>query len=453
MTQIRKRLQHTTAGDVAAIVLAGGRGERLGALTTQCAKPAVPFGSAWRVIDFSLSNCVNSGIGRVGVATQYQASSIADHVRSAWNLPRRSRHGIELWDAASFAPGGRYNGTADAVFRNLENLRAHQPRLLLVLAGDHIYQMDYRPMIEAHVRSGAAASVACIEAPLAEASRYGVLGTDPSLRIVSFAEKPANPTPTPHRADRALVSMGIYLFDFEMIARELLVDALTDGSTHDFGHDVIPRLIRTQHVHAYDFHDADGEPCFWRDVGTPDAYHATNMALLDPATGFDPARENWPIHSGGRHPDPVRFRSRPAPRHGRGAQAGDAAAEAPVTLEGAAIRSDLGPGCLIAGGIVHHSVLAEGVYVGSGALVRNCVILPHARIGDGSSLRNTIVAAGCRIPAGTRIGIEGIEDSIPCERTEQGIRIVTQELVDRWLAAQSTSERLGERDGIMTATR
>lgn len=452
MTQIRKRQKLTTASDVAAIILAGGRGERLGALTAHCAKPAVPFGSAWRVIDFSLSNCVNSDIARIGVATQYQARSVADHVRSAWNLPRRSRHGIELWDAAAFAPGGRYNGTADAVFRNLENLRAHAPRLLLVLAGDHIYQMDYRPMIEAHVRSGAAASVACIEAPLAEASRYGVLGTDRSLRIVSFAEKPANPAPTPHRADRALVSMGIYLFDFEMIARELLVDALTDGSTHDFGHDVIPRLIHTHHVHAYNFHDADGEPCFWRDVGTPDAYHATSLALLDPDTGFDPARHSWPIHAAGHHSDPVRFRSRPAPRQTRG-PAADAATEAPVTLEGAAIRSDLGAGCLIAGGIVHHSVLAEGVYVGSGALVRDCVILPHARIGDGSSLRNTIVAAGCRIPPGTRIGVEGIEDSLPCERTEQGIRIVTQEHVDRWLDAQSTTEQLGEHDSIMTATR
>ncbi len=354
---------------------------------------------------------------------------MASHIRRAWNLPRRTRNGIELWDAARFAPGGRYTGTADAVFRNLANLRAQRPRLLLVLAGDHIYQMDYRPMIEAHLASGASATVACIEEPLAEASRYGVLGTDAHFRIDSFQEKPADPVPTPHRRDRALVSMGIYLFDFEMIARELLVDALTEGSSHDFGHDVIPRLIHSHHVHAFSFHDSAGEPCFWRDVGTPDAYHAASMALLDPDSGFNPEGDAWPIQAGGRNPHPVRFRSQAARRRDQSLDKDASTSQA--TLEGVAIRSNLGAGCLIAGGIVTHSVLAEGVVVGCGALVQDCVVLSDAEIGERSSIRNAIVAAGCRIPPDTRIGIEGIADSVPCERTASGIRIVTQECIDR----------------------
>jgi len=427
MVRSRSKNQHA-ATDVVAIILAGGRGERLGALTAECAKPAVPFGSAYRVIDFSLSNCVNSGIHRIGVATQYQARSVASHIRSAWNLPRRTRHFVDLWDAARFAPGGSYTGTADAVFRNLDNLRAQHPRLVLVLAGDHIYQMDYRPMIEAHLTSGAAATVACIEAPLAEASRYGVLGTDASFRIDSFAEKPAKPVPTPHRKDRALVSMGIYLFDFDIIARELMVDALTEGSSHDFGHDVIPRLIRGHHVHAYSFHDAAGEPCFWRDVGTPDTYHATNMALLDADSGINPESSAWPIHSGSRNPHPVRFQSQAARR--RNHEEEEPAAASHVVLEGVAIRSSLGAGCLVSGGIVTHSVLAEGVTVGSGALVQDCVVLPDAEIGERCSIRNAIVASGCRIPPDTRIGIEGVEDTVPCERTPNGIRIVTQAAIE-----------------------
>jgi glucose-1-phosphate adenylyltransferase len=304
-----------------------------------------------------------------------------------------------------------------------------------VLAGDHVYQMDYRPMIETHLRTRAAATIACIEVPLAEASRYGVLGTDASLRIDSFAEKPANPVPTVHSADRAMISMGIYLFDFETIARELQADALTEGSSHDFGHDVIPRLIHAHHVQAYRFHDAGGEPCFWRDVGTLDVYYETNMALLDPQPGFDPESADWPIYSGRPHAKPVRFRARPA--CSTGAERSDGHPGAPVTLEGMAIRSDLGAGCELAGGIVNHSVLAEGVHVDSGALVHNCVVLPEARIGARSSIRNAIIAEGCQIPPGTRIGINGAEDTLPCERTPGGIRIVTQAAVDRWLGTQS----------------
>jgi glucose-1-phosphate adenylyltransferase len=445
-----RRIQNELATtDVAAIVLAGGRGERLGPLTAECAKPAVPFGSSYRVIDFSLSNCLNSGIHRIGVATQYQARSIASHVRRAWNLPRRTRHGIELWDAARFAPGGQYTGTADAVFRNLANLRTHRPRLLLVLAGDHIYQMDYRPMIAAHVASGAAATVACIEAPLAEASRYGVLGTDANFRIDSFAEKPTHPVPTSRRPDRALVSMGIYLFDFETIARELLVDALTESSTHDFGHDVIPRLIASHHVHAYSFHDAAGEPCFWRDVGTPDAYHATSMALLDPTSGFDPERSDWPIHSGGSPNGAVRFRSQAVRRRDEAATA--LADVSPITLEGVAVRSTIGSGCLIAGGIVSHSVLAENVVVYSGALVQDCVVLPGAEIGERASIRNAIVAAGCRIPPDTRIGIEGVEDTVACECTAGGIRIVTQDAVDRALVPGRPSAAVESAPSLVAA--
>jgi glucose-1-phosphate adenylyltransferase len=420
---------------VAAIVMAGGRGQRLGPLTDDCAKPAIPFGSTYRVIDFSLSNCLNSGIHRIGVATQYQARSIASHVGQAWNQPRRTRRCIELWDAVRHAPEGRYTGTADAVFRNLDNLRslladgsrAARParRLVLILAGDHIYQMDYRTMIASHLAAGADATVACIEAPLAEAARYGVLGTDRSLRIRSFAEKPTDPVPMPDSPDRALVSMGIYLFDFDVLARELMVDALTERSSHDFGNDVIPRLIHSHHLHAHRFHNRAGEPCFWRDVGTPDAYHETSLALLDPTTGFDPADPAWPIHSAGSNPHPVRFRN-----YVPGQPAGDDSSR-PLQFERAAIRSSIGPGCIIAGGIVNHSVLAEGVTVAGGALVQDSVILADAQIGERSSIRRAIIMAGCRIPPGTRIGIDGVPDSLSCEITPAGVRIITPAAIER----------------------
>jgi len=415
---------------VAALVLAGGRGERLGDLTSDCAKPALPFGSSYRVIDFSLSNCLNSGIHRIGVATQYQARSVASHIRRGWNQQRRTRHCIELWDAARVAAGGRYSGTADAVYRNLDNLRASAPRLVLVLAGDHIYQMDYRPMIEAHLACGASATVACIEAPLAEASRYGVLGTDARFRIASFEEKPAEPVPMPGRPDQALVSMGIYLFDFDVLVDVLEQDAECPASSHDFGKDVVPRMISTHHVHAHRFHDRSGVACFWRDVGTPDAYHETSMALLDAQCALDPTNPDWPILSGTTNPHPVRFlpgRSvRPDAGHG-------------LVLEGTATRSSLGPGCTIAGGIVLHSVLAEGVYVGSGARIQNSVLLPGAEIGDGASVRNTIVAAGCRVPPGARLGLAGTEDSMRCLITPGGIRVVTQADVDRHERAHAPS--------------
>jgi len=425
-TPIRLAANHPP---VVALVLAGGRGERLGALTADCAKPAVPFGGAYRVIDFSLSNCVNSGIDQIGVVTQYQASSIASHVRRAWNVPRRTRQCIQLWDAARYAVDGRYTGTADAVFRNLDNIRGHGPRLVLVLAGDHIYQMDYQPMIQAHLASGAAATVACIESPLEEASRYGVLGTDSGYRITSFAEKPAAPVPTPHRSDRALVSMGVYLFDFDVLAHELMIDALTPGSSHDFGNDVIPRIIHTRHVHAHAFHDAAGEPCFWRDVGTPDAYHETHMALLDPASGFDPASAAWPTHSGSRHHHPVRFRSGGLmPGGGASARTG---CDGGGLSQGVALRSNIGPGCLIAGGVVVNSVLSEGVVVGNHAMVRNCVVLPDVVVGERSSIRNAIIATGCHLPPDTRIGLRNAQDSFPCERTPAGVRIITQAAIDQ----------------------
>lgn len=435
----RERADHLR---VSAVILAGGRGERLGALTERCAKPAVPFGGGYRVIDFTLSNCVNSGIARIGVLTQYQSASIASHLRRAWSGAHAAGADVCVWDAADLPSEPCYKGTADAVYRNLDRLRCGQPllqpqshlqpqphmrpHLILVLSGDHVYRMDYREMIAEHMRSGAEITVGCIEAPLAEASRYGVLATDRCGRIDSFAEKPANPTPTAHRPDQALVSMGIYLFDADVLGAELALDAALPESRHDFGTNVIPRVIHSRRVHAHRFEQGNGLPGFWRDIGTLDSYHEANLAMLDVKTSFDPADPLWPVHGWAVSHHPSRFRQ-PLPK-----LATDIA-DFGCRAEGFVRRSNLGAGCLINGGVVVRSILSERVTIGRAAHVSQCVVLPGAVVGEGCRLHRTIVAEGCRVPNGVRLGSTEAEDTLPCHRTAGGLRVLTQADVDRWL--------------------
>jgi glucose-1-phosphate adenylyltransferase len=415
--------------DTVALILAGGRGERLGALTADCAKPALPFGGAYRVIDFSLSNCVNSGIRQVGVLTQYRASSIASHVGRGWAPGRAARGGsscsrVEVWDAGSFGTGGRYLGTADAVYRNLDNLRRRGARFALVLAGDHVYRMDYRPMIAAHRERRAEVTVACIDVPLADASRYGVMGTNTEFRIMSFVEKPAHPVPMAQNRERALASMGIYLFDLDVLEAVLEEDAARPDSTHDFGCDVIPRLVGSRRLFAHRFCDSGDRPLFWRDVGTPDAYYEANMATLDPVGGFEPSIADWPLHTSVGVQHPVRFRSVEPTAPPRGRRPDIDVADR--MRDGIAIRSNLGPGCLIEGALVQRSVLAECVSIYREAFVSDSVMLPGASVGEGCRIHRAIVAAGCAIPPGSRIGVTGEDDSFACEVTPGGVRIVTR---------------------------
>lgn len=372
--------------DMVAVVLAGGRGERLGALTERCAKPAMSFGGGRRVIDFSLSNCARSGIRGVAVLTQYQSASITRHLHRAWC------GAVTAWDAADYGRGGRYAGTADSVFCNLDNLRRRAPRWVLVLAGDHVYHMDYRQMLEGHLRSAADLTVSCIEVPLDEASHYGVVHCDAEERIVGFKEKPARPVPVRPGADRALASMGIYLFDFDVLREALRRDAMDAASSHDFGKDVIPRLIGSHHVHAHRFHRADGSPCYWRDIGNPDAYFQTSMTLLEPGSELDAGT-------------PQRART--------------------AGFDGTVVHSVVGPRCAVTGGFVVESVLADDVRVRRGAKLNRCVVQADVEIGEGCRLVGAIVASGCRVPPGTRIGVPGIEDDVPCDRTPTGLRVLS----------------------------
>jgi glucose-1-phosphate adenylyltransferase len=286
------------ADDTVAVVLAGGKGTRLEPLTRNVCKPALPFGASYRSIDFSLSNCVNSGIRRVGVATQHKPEALLDHLENVWgDIYTDPRHFIAPWRGETRAPGVGYRGTADAVYRNLEIIEELDRRLVLVLAGDHVYRMDYRPMLEQHCQRGAAVTIGCVEVPIEEARQFGVLTTDEHGRIARFVEKPRTRAEVPG-GDRGhvLASMGIYVFDADLLARALRLDALSVTSNHDFGGDVLPRLIREADSFAWAFRAADGtRPGYWRDIGTIDAYWRAHMELLGPSRRVSLDDPDWPL--------------------------------------------------------------------------------------------------------------------------------------------------------------
>jgi len=387
-----------------AIVLAGGRGTRLGALTRGSAKPALPFGAAHRIVDYSLSNCVNSGIRRIGVPTQYQSHTLLRHVHRLWAMQCQGHDEfIEAWPAHQGEDDAWYGGTADAVRQNLSSIMRMDkpPKHVLVLAGDHVYAMDYRPLLQSHVQSGAEVTIVCTEVPLTIANRFGVVDVDNDQRIVSFTEKPRSPSPMPGKPNRARVSMGIYLFDIES-----LVTALTRKPTtaiSDFGHDVIPDAIDRFRVHAFIFlNDAD-TPGFWRDVGTLDAYYEANMALLDPHTMRELYRPDWPITTlPGAYP--ARFERDPEGR------------------EGGAINSIVGPGCCITGSRVSDSILFRGTQVDSASLVERSVLMPNVKVGAECWIQDAIVEEGCRVPPGTVIDAANSRFEV----TPEGICLVTQ---------------------------
>ncbi|MGE5090443.1 MAG: glucose-1-phosphate adenylyltransferase [Candidatus Levyibacteriota bacterium] len=413
----RARQSDSLAHRTLALILAGGRGSRLEHLTDWRAKPAVPFGGKFRIIDFPLSNCVNSGIRRIGICTQYKAQSLIRHVQRGWSfLDGRFHEFIELLPAQQRIEPMWYRGTADAVYQNLDILRRHSPDYVLVLAGDHVYKMDYRRMLDDHVERRAQMTVGCVEVSADEARSLGVMGIDGERRIVEFQEKPDDPACIPGRPGRALASMGIYVFDAGFLYDALLRDADLPGSTHDFGKDVIPGAMTAgARVFAHDFADScvnvhDGIP-YWRDVGTVDAYWEANIRLTDVVPDLDLYDEAWPIWTYQEQWPPAKFVFDDADRRGM------------------ALGSLVAGGCIISGGSVRGSLLFSNVRVQSHATIEDSVVLPNVEVGEGAVLKRTIVDKHCRIPPGLVAGVDPAADRQRFHVTPRGITLIIPEML------------------------
>jgi glucose-1-phosphate adenylyltransferase len=404
-----------------ALILAGGRGSRLKHLTDWRAKPAVPFGGKFRIIDFPLSNCVNSGIRRIAVVTQYKAHSLIQHLQRGWGflrgefnefidiLPAQQRVHEHEW----------YKGTADAVFQNMDILRHYGPEFVLILAGDHIYKMDYGEMLAAHAASAADVTIACLEVPIEEAKAFGVVTVDEYNRILSFEEKPANPTPMPNDPSRAFVSMGIYVFNARFLYEQLIRDADDPRSSHDFGKDVIPYIVSRYRVFAHRFADSCvGAPngvTYWRDVGTVDAYWEANMELAKITPDLNLYDEKWPIWTYQEQLPPAKFVFDDPDRRGM------------------AVDSMVSGGCIISGATVRSSVLFSSVRVDAYSEVVDSVILPRVEIGRHVRLRRVVVDKGCRIPDGLEVGFDVEKDRRRFYVTERGITLITPEMLGQYI--------------------
>jgi glucose-1-phosphate adenylyltransferase len=370
-----------------ALILAGGNGTRLGELTRWQCKPAIPFGGHYRNIDFTLSNCVNSGVRRIGVLTQYKAHSLIAHIVAGWSfLPRALGEFIEVWPAQQRVHSGWYSGTADAVFQNLDLVLAQRSRYTLVLAGDHIYKMDYAKLIEQHVASGAGATVACVPVPIESASSFGVLGVDTQHRVHSFIEKPAPATlASTSTSSTVLASTGIYVFTTDYLVSLLTRDAALADSAHDFGRDILPHAVRENRVGAHAFVDDEGRPGYWRDVGTVASYWQAHMELLSGSPSMDLYDPSWPIRTLAEILPPAKL----AEDCGR---------------RGFVASSMLSAGAVVGCATVTRSVLSTNVRVGDGSMLDEAVVLPNARVGANCRLRRVIVDSGIEVPDGTVIG-------------------------------------------------
>lgn len=406
-----------------ALVLAGGRGSRLGPLTDWRAKPAVPFGGKFRIIDFTLSNCVNSGIRRIGLATQYKSQSLIRHIQRGWNfLDGRFDEFIQLLPAQQQISEAWYVGTADAVYQNMGVLRRHAPRFVLVLAGDHVYKMDYGRMLAAHVQTNAEATVGCVEVPVEEAAgALGVMAVDDRQGVVAFEEKPAQPSPMPNRPTHALASMGIYLFDAAFLYDRLCEDADTPGSTRDFGRDIIPKIIKAgRRIYAHRLAESSvglepsGAP-YWRDVGTIDAYWDANMDLTKVNPSLNLYDREWPIWTYQAQMPPAKFVLDEEDRRGM------------------AVDSLVSGGCIVSGSTVRRSLLFSDVRVDCHSLVEDTVVLPQVRVGQHVVLKNAVIDRGCEIADGTVIGVDAEADSRRFFRTARGVTLVTPDMLGQSL--------------------
>ncbi len=400
-----------------ALVLAGGRGSRLRQLTLWRAKPAVPFGGKFRIIDFVLSNCLNSGIRSIGVITQYKAHSLIRHIQLGWGF-LRGEFGefVELLPAQQRIETSWYQGTADAVYQNLDIIRNHRPEFVLVLAGDHIYKMDYGPMLAEHVKMGADMTVGCIEVELDKARAFGVMAVDEDGWVVDFQEKPAEPRPMPGQPGHALVSMGIYIFNTEFLFEQLIRDSDDIDSSHDFGKDIIPYVIRKYRVRGYPFRDqATGGRAYWRDVGTVDAFWRANLELIGVTPELNLYDEEWPIWTYQEQLPPAKFVFDDEHRRGM------------------AVDSMVSGGCVISGARLRHSLLFSNVKVHSYASLEDAVVLPDADIGRHCRLRRVVIDKGCRIPPGTVIGEDPEADAKRYHLTPEGVVLVIPEMLGQEL--------------------
>lgn len=399
-----------------ALVLAGGRGSRLRQLTNWRAKPAVPFGGKFRIIDFPLSNCVNSGVRRIGVVTQYKAQSLIRHIQHGWSfLDGRFKEFVELLPAQQRTEEGWYLGTADAVFQNLDILRRHNADYVLILGGDHIYKMDYSKLLAEHVGKGADMTVACLDIPLEDAKAFGVMGIDNDSRIVSFAEKSHDPAPMPNQPDKALVSMGIYVFNATFLYEQLVRDHDLNDSSHDFGKDLIPYMVPRYRVFAHRFMDscvnmASGIP-YWRDVGTVDAYWEANLDLTTVTPHLNLYDEDWPIWTHQEQLPPAKFVFDDEDRRGQ------------------ALDAMVSGGCIISGGSVRRSLLFSNVQVRSFSCIEDSVILPNVDIGRHAHLKRAVIEKNCKIPEGLTVGFNSLEDSKRFYVTDKGVTLITPEML------------------------
>ena len=399
-----------------ALVLAGGRGTRLRQLTDHRAKPAVHFAGTMRIIDFALGNCVNSGLRRIGVLTQYKAQSLIRHVERSWGFLEASLgEYVDIVPAQQRRDERWYTGTADAVYQNLDILRESRPKYVVVLGGDHIYKMDYGVLLADHVARGADMSVACLEVPLADASEFGIMTIDEEQRIVAFDEKPAHPAALPNKPDRALASMGIYAFNADFLVEQLELDALDPLSSHDFGKDLIPRLVHQARVYAHRFEDSCvnmvGDRPYWRDVGTLDAYWEANLDLTHVVPELNLYDAAWPMLGRQPHRPPAKF------------------VFDDVGRCGFAFDSLVSDGCIVSGALVRRSILFYGTRVGEGSSVEDSVVLPNVTIGRGVSLRRVIVDKGCVVPDGLQAGLDPEQDRRRFNVTERGIVLITPEML------------------------
>ncbi len=400
-----------------AVILAGGRGSRLHQLTDWRAKPAVPFAGNLNIIDFALSNCVNSGLRHVAVLTQYKAQSLIRHIERGWSflaaclgeyvdvVPAQQQHG-ESW----------YSGTANAVYQNLRMIDEARPELVLVLGGDHVYKMDYSIMLAEHAARDAEVSVACLEVPIEQASEFGVMSVDADQRIVAFAEKPLQPVRLAHRPTHALASMGIYVFNADLLVAELVRDAADPTSSHDFGKDIIPSLLTRRSIFAHSFKDScvnmvDSAP-YWRDVGTLDAYWDANMDLASVVPDLNLYDDDWPILSLQRQLAPAKF---VFDEDGR---------------KGEAHNSLVSSGCIVSGANVRHSVLFSKVRVGEGSRIEDSVVLPDVMIGRNVNLRRAIVDKYCKLPDGFCAGLDAAQDRARgFHMTSNGVTLIVPEML------------------------
>ena len=400
-----------------AMVLAGGRGSRLHQLTDWRAKPAVPFGGKFRIIDFVLSNCVNSGIRRIGVATQYKSHSLMQHIQHGWSfLNGNFGEFIDLLPAQQWVQESWYQGTADAVFQNLDILRESEPDYVLILAGDHVYKMDYGKLLACHVAKRADMTVACIEVPVSEARGFGVMAVDNESRVVDFSEKPDHPAPIPGKPDLALASMGIYIFNMEFLSEQLARDADDQHSCHDFGKDIIPYLVSSGYrVFAQSFEDScvkmEGGTPYWRDVGTIDSYWEANMELTKVTPDLNMYDREWPIWTYQEQLPPAKFVFDDEMRRGQ------------------AIDSLVSGGCIISGSTVRRSLLFSNVRIHSYSNVEDSVILPNVEIGRNVTLKRVVVDKNCEIPDDLTVGVDSVEDASRFFVTDKGITLITPEML------------------------